>query len=202
MDTAIRIHDDLRRVGRDAIRNEIADRAVMVLDERGFDETTVGQLAASVGISPRSFFRYFPTKEDVVIGDLMELGRLVEQELLARPGSETPWVALRNSFSPMVLSTESDPPKILRQARVGLSTPGLRARAVERHETWSAFLAPIVAQRLHDTSVGGMLAARALTQSALACLYVATSCWVELNGREPFGELLDATFRSVRALGE
>ena len=202
MNTAIPARDDLRQVAREAIRSEVADRAVMILDERGFDETTVEQLAANVGISPRSFFRYFPTKEDVVIGNLMEMGRLVEQQLFARPESEPPWSALRNSLSPMVLSTESDPPKILRQARVALSTPALRARAVERHENWATFLAPIVAERMLDTSAGGMLAARALTQSALACLFVATSCWVEQEGSEPFGDLLDATFRSIRPLGE
>jgi len=187
----------LRAVTREAIRSQVALRAVELLDEQGFDNTTVEDLAAAVGISPRSFFRYFPTKEDVVIGNLMPMGRLVEKELLARPKSEAAWAALRESLSPMVLSTESDPVNVLRQARVASSTPGLRARTIERHEIWALFLAPVVARRRDDTSATAMLTAGALTHCALACLHIATNAWVSSEGRNPFTELLDIAFSSV-----
>jgi len=200
METSEAPRTGLRAATREAIRAQVAERAVIFLDEHGFDETTVEELAASVGISPRSFFRYFPTKEDVAIGNLMPMGRLVEKELLSRPDSESAWVALRESLAPMVASTEQDPPSILRQARVALSTPGLRARAIERHETWATFLAPIVARRLNDSSANAPLAAGALTQCALACLYVATNAWVSQAGATPFSDLLDDAFQSVHPL--
>jgi AcrR family transcriptional regulator len=198
METTDALRTGLRAATRDAIRAQVAERAVVYLDEHGFDETTVEQLAAAVGISPRSFFRYFPTKEDVVVGSLMPLGRLVEERLRGRPEGEQPWVALRASLSPMVESAESDPAAVLRQARVAFSTPGLRAQTLERHATWATFLAPIVADRLRDRSGNTVVAAGALTQCALACLYVATVAWVDAGGDERFSVLLDAAFQSIR----
>lgn len=191
---------DLRAATREAVRAQVAERAVLILDERGFDETTVEQLAMGLGISPRSFFRYFSTKEDAVIGNLMPMGRLVERELVKRPASEPSWVSLRASFSPMVQSVERDPARVLRQARVAMSTPGLRARTIERHESWAAFLAPIVAGRLGGNRPNVAMAASALTQCALACLSVATVSWVEQSGGERFDVLLDIAFGSVQPL--
>jgi AcrR family transcriptional regulator len=199
METTDSLRTDLRAATRDAVRAQVAERAVVFLDEHGFDETTVEQLAAAVGISQRSFFRYFQTKEDVVVGSLMPMGRLVEEQLRRRPEGEQPWVALRASLSPMVESTERDPEAVLRQARVAFSTPGLRAQTLERHATWAVFLAPIVAERISGHSLNATVTAGALTQCALACLYVATVAWVDASGERPFYELLDAAFHSIRA---
>jgi AcrR family transcriptional regulator len=194
------IRSGLRAVTRDAIRAELTQRALSLLDERGFDETTVEDIATAVGISPRSFFRYFPTKEDVVIGDLMPLGHLIEEALLARPEGEKPWVSLRASLAPLVRKAESDPENVLRSTRVALSTAGLRGRTIERHTAWATVLAPIVARRFESERQYAAMAAAALTQSALACLYVATVEWVAVAGRTPYADLLDAAFEAVGQL--
>lgn len=57
------------------MRAEIAAVAVRLFQEQGFEKTTVDQIAAEAGLSRTSFFRYFATKEDVVLGHLEELGR-------------------------------------------------------------------------------------------------------------------------------
>ena len=191
---------DLRELGRSAIRTEIAQRAIVLLDEQGFDQTTVDDISTAVGISPRSFFRYFPTKEDLVIGDLMPMGRLVEQALLDRPEDESPWVALRAALVPLVLTAEKDPEDVLRNTRVALSTAGLRAKTIERHTAWAALLAPIIAQRLPNSSRHTAMAADALSQSALACLYVATVTWSSSDRSESYANLLDAAFSAVAPL--
>ena len=131
-----KVRADLRELGKSAIRAEVVQRAMVLLDERGFDQTTVEDISAAVGISPRSFFRYFATKEDLVVGDLMAMGRLVEEALLDRPEDEAPWSSLRASLAPLVRTSESDPENVLRSTRVALSTAGLRARTLERHSVW------------------------------------------------------------------
>ncbi|GAB2464505.1 AcrR family transcriptional regulator [Conyzicola lurida] len=199
MNDATPSRDDLRSIARQAVRAEITQRAIALLDERGFDQTTVEELSAAVGISPRSFFRYFPNKEDVAIGDLMPMGDLVEKALLERPEDETAWAALRAALGPLVRIADSDPDNVRRSTRVALSTPGLRAKTIERHTAWAAVLAPIVARRLDGTGERAAMAAEAITQSALACLYVATAAWSS-GSDQSYSRLLDEAFDAVAQL--
>jgi AcrR family transcriptional regulator len=110
------------------MRSEIVSRAVILLDQQGFDQTTVEEISTAVGISPRSFFRYFSTKEDIAVGHLASMGQLVREALGARPEDEPAWVALRAALAPLVSITESDVENVRRSSRVALSTPGLRSK--------------------------------------------------------------------------
>jgi len=190
---------DLREIGKQAVRAEIAQRAVILLDERGFDQTTVEEISAAVGISPRSFFRYFPTKEDVALADLMPMGRLIEEALLERPEEESAWEALRASLAPLERIADADIENVRRSSRVALSTPGLRARNIERHTAWAETLSPIVARRLTGKKKHPTMAADAITQSALSCLYVATAAW-SAGGTQSYSSLLDEAFEAVAGI--
>jgi AcrR family transcriptional regulator len=191
------VRADLRELGKSAIRAEVVQRAMVLLDQRGFDHTTVEEIAAAVGISPRSFFRYFATKEDLVVSEITPLGRLVEDALLGRPEDEAPWDSLRASLAPLVRTAENDPDNVLRSTRVALSTTALRARTLERHAAWAASLSPIIARRMTAPKRHVTMAADALAQSALACLYVATVAWVASDGADSYEELLDEAFDAV-----
>ncbi|NYI05330.1 TetR family transcriptional regulator [Allostreptomyces psammosilenae] len=85
----------LRERTRRAVRAELAELALGMFLERGFDETTVDDIARAAGLSKRSFFRYFPTKEDAVLGEVDDLGQQVVDDLRARPADEDPWESLR-----------------------------------------------------------------------------------------------------------
>src|SRR5919106_1490469 len=74
--------DTLRDRTRRAVRAEISQAAVALFAERGFDETTVEEIARAVGMTKRSFFRYFPTKEDAVFAGTEVL---VEQLIQSTP---------------------------------------------------------------------------------------------------------------------
>src|SRR3712207_3620346 len=75
----------LRERTRRTVQAEIAAAAMRLFLDRGFEATTMEQIAAEVGISRRSLFRYFGTKEDIVLGDHAEQGRVVREALEARP---------------------------------------------------------------------------------------------------------------------
>lgn len=188
----------LRQRTRDAVRAQIADVALVMFDEQGFDETTVDQIAAEVDISPRSFFRYFATKEDVVLGDPMVYGEPVRERLAQALESLPVWEALRSAFQTIVELTDSNPEWALRATRVMISTPSLRARNTEKHLAWMGILLPLVADALGGAEEERQYRARAITLCAMTCLDVASAELVHRGGAATNGELLDDAFRMLK----
>lgn len=166
----------LRDITRDAVRARIAAVAIERFDTDGFDEVTVEQIAAEVGISARSFHRYFPAKEDAVVGDPARHREALADAFRARSAAEPVWSALREAFVEMVGRGSGDDPETGRRSvRVMTSTPSLRARNLEKHQAWADALTPLVEARLGGTDV--TLRARTLVQAALGCFDVAVSTW-------------------------
>ena len=188
----------LRQRTRDAVREQIAEVALVMFDEQGFDETTVDQIAAAVNISPRSFFRYFASKEDVVLGDPMLYGEPVRQRLAQGLESMPVWEALRSGFEAVVETVESNPEWALRATRVMIRTPSLRARNTEKHLAWMTALVPLVAAALSGPEAERQYHARAITLCALTCLDVSSAELVHRNGAVTSRGLLDEAFRLLR----
>src|SRR5689334_8446368 len=83
----------LRERKKARTRAAIREHALRLFREQGYDATTVEQIAEAAEVSPSTFFRYFPTKEDVVLQDDMEL--LWMDGFLAQPADMGPIAALR-----------------------------------------------------------------------------------------------------------
>jgi AcrR family transcriptional regulator len=188
----------LRQRTRDAVRAQIADVALVMFDEQGFDETTVDQITSAVGISPRSFFRYFASKEDVVLGDPMIYGEPVRQRLAQGLESMPLWEALRWGFEAVIEIVESDPEWALRATRVMIRSPSLRARNTEKHLAWMTVLEPLVAGAMSGPETDRHYQARAVTLCALTCLDAYSAEWVHRGGDAPSRALLDDAFRMLK----
>lgn len=172
----------LRERTRRAVHAEITATAMRLFAENGFEATTVDQIAREAGISRRSFFHYFGSKEDLVLGDTVALGERVREALEARPADESAWVALREAFmvlqAPGIQLTDE-----LALARLYHDAPSLRARHLEKHLRWQELLAPDVQRRLKlPASDRPDPRARALVAAALACLDIAIDAWYESDG--------------------
>lgn len=187
----------LRCRARKAMQAEVAAVAMELFLERGFDNTTVEQITAVAGLSRSSFFRYFPTKEDVVLGNLADNGQQVLRALTERPDDEPPWTALRQALEPVIQSQTVNVERALRMARMILDTPSLRARHYEKIMTWQALLVPEVARRLHLPAAARDPRPTALIGCALACLDAALETWTATTGRTPFSDLVDAAMASI-----
>ena len=72
-------------------RRSIEVAALNRFGKNGFDATTIDEIAADADIAPRTFFSYFPTKEDVVLADYADRLKRTTDELGRRPPSEAPW---------------------------------------------------------------------------------------------------------------
>ncbi|MEU8422111.1 TetR family transcriptional regulator [Micromonospora sp. NPDC048835] len=135
---------------RQLVADELRDAALMLLATKGFDVVTVDDIVAAAGMSRRTFFRYYASKEDVVVRFLADTSGDIISELAARPPAEPPSVALRHALW-VPLAACNDHPEHSERARVVvrliLDTPALHARWLERQIQWRAELAAELADR-------------------------------------------------------
>ncbi|GAA4415725.1 TetR family transcriptional regulator [Georgenia halophila] len=182
---------------RAGVRSEVVETAMRLFAEQGFEATTIGQIVEEAGVSRRSFFRYFGTKEDILLGDLMERGAKIAEALRERPADENPWTALEESFRTSMgdapVPTEHD----LLVSRLVVETPSLRAAHAAKHQRWQRDLAPVLVERLRQEP-NAELAANAIVAAALACLETATQAWVASGGREDLERLYRQTVAVIR----
>ena len=188
----------LRDVTRRAVRAEITAKALDLFLEQGFEETTVNQVAAAVGMSSRSVFRYFDSKEDMVISELVELGHEVAAALQSQPDHEDPWAALRHAVQVCVQAMQ-DEALGLRRATMLANTPALRTAMLDKQTRWQQMLVPHIEARLPAAGGHGALQARTLVAAALACLDVAATAWTESQGKQPLTDLVDIAFAALHA---
>lgn len=184
---------------RAAARDEIVSAARELFLSQGFEATTIDQIVAAVGVSRRSFFRYFGTKEDVVLGDLIARGEAIAEALAARPADEEPWEALRNAMHESAETTMPDAQAGLALGRMLFETPSLRARHLEKRLRWQEMLVPLLAVRIGGDQESGRLRAAAIVSSALACLDAASEEWLATDGATDLGVLFDRAVDAVRS---
>jgi AcrR family transcriptional regulator len=187
--------DRLRR----AMIADVTKTAFGLFLEKGFDETTAGDISAAAGISRSTFFRYFATKEDVVVGSLVRFGGLMLQALQAQPEDADLWPALRQALNPMVDAQEAvEPLPGLQVARMIKQTPSLQARHLEKTISWQETLVPEVARRLGASDDASDPRAAALVAAALGSLNAATNAWVASDGSKSMHALLDEAMKSIK----
>ena len=184
---------------RAAARDEITRVALGLFLSEGFDAITVDQIVTSAGISRRSFFRYFGTKEDIVLGDLVARGALIAEAVAARPADEGPWEALRAGLESSAETTMPDVDAGLALGRMLLETPSLRARLLEKRLRWQEMLVPLIAARMDDEEGSAHLRASAIVASALACLDAASEAWIDSDGATDLAALYDEAVAAVRS---
>jgi AcrR family transcriptional regulator len=181
----------LRERKKQQTRAAIQSEALRLFAAHGYEATTCEQIAAAAGVSPATFFRYFPTKEDVVLRD--DYDPLLTASLRDRPLSESPVVAVRNAlssaFGQLYPAEES---AIRARTRLVLSVPALRARRYEQTLEAELLLAAELGARArrdpHD------LRLRAVAAAITAALATAVESWATYGGGLParIDEALDA----------
>src|SRR5438552_16587217 len=121
----------LRERTRRAVRAELADVALRMFADRGYEKTTVDDIARAAGLTKRSFFRYFPSKEDAAFAQIDVLGETVVDEIRARPADEPPWTCLHQvlrRWDQASVATDLASEQELASYRLIESTPVLRAK--------------------------------------------------------------------------
>jgi AcrR family transcriptional regulator len=120
----------LRERKKARTRASIREHALRLFRAQGYQATTVEQIAAAADVSPSTFFRYFPTKEDVVLQDDMDTRML---EAFSRQPADLPPVAAIRAATKEALASFSPGEMALVREAAGLSldVPEIRARAID-----------------------------------------------------------------------
>ncbi|TDC25753.1 TetR family transcriptional regulator [Streptomyces sp. 8K308] len=181
----------LRERTRRAVRAELARLALDLFTTRGYEETTVEDVARAAGMSKRSFFRYFASKEDVVFGDLELMAARIAEEIADRPADEPPWRCLTT-----VLAAWQDRIHAGQRELTGLrlieSSPALRARLHQKRDELRALVAEALCAR-PDARLDAFTA-DLLTGAAAAALDAAGREWLRGEGRADRAALLARAF--------
>jgi AcrR family transcriptional regulator len=183
----------LRERKKQKTRWSIQEHALRLFQEQGYEQTTVDQIAAAAEISPSTFFRYFKTKEDVVIED--EYDPLLLKLLAEQPPGRSPLAALREVMrTALGAMPEEELAKVYQRTRLQMSVPALRMRMLDGFtanlDLLSGALAKQAGRDPDDYDV--RVFAGAITGAMLVAIYT----WTQGGGKGNLGELLD------RALGE
>jgi AcrR family transcriptional regulator len=181
---------------RQLVRDELAEAAVKLLANQGFEETTVDQIVAAVGMSRRTFSRYFESKEDVVVHMLAGAGAQLCAELHARPADEPPAEALRLALAPLIRFTADRPDKTLRVVRLIMGTPALHASFLERQSHWQDDIAAILAARSELDPCDDLRPALA-AGVALTVFGIALRRWMDSDGIADMNVLVDQAFSVI-----
>lgn len=127
-------------------RRAIRRSAYRLFATQGYDATPVDQIADLAEVSPSTVFRYFPTKEDIVLTD--EYDPLMAEALLRRPAEERPITAVRNAVMEVVRDAYAhESEEMIQRLRLICEIPAVRARLVECVVTTTHEVGRALAQR-------------------------------------------------------
>jgi AcrR family transcriptional regulator len=183
---------DLRERKRTRTRLAIQADAIRLFAEKGYENTTVEDIAYAAAISPRTFFRYFPTKEDVVLWD--EYDPVVEDLVATRPPDESAALTVRAVIVESLGGIyRRDRAELLTRVRLLTTVPELRARLLETQSGGHEF-ASMLARRGADE-----LEARVVLAAMGAIVVAALDVWQRDDGKSDVLAIFD---RMTKALVE
>ena len=173
----------LRERKKAKTRAAIREVALRLFQEQGYDTTTVEQIAEAAEVSPSTFFRYFPTKEDVVLSD--EYDPLIIEAIAAQPAGLRPVQALRRAIH-AVFGDISPAERTEMRQRVELlqAVPALRAGFLDQMGQAVRALEDVVARRVGRDPRD--VAVRAFAGAVLGVMISGYLHW----GEHPDGDIL------------
>ena len=179
---------------RTTSRDEVQRVALALFAEQGFEETTLDDVAAAVGVSRRTLFRYYPSKNDMVWGDFDWVLRRL-RDLLARTDPAAPlMVALAEAAVASNRYEPGDLPELRIRMTLITTVPSLQAHSMLRYAEWRDVVAEFAAQRLGTAP--GDLVPQAIGHAALGASMAAFEHWVT----DPASDLEDNLRRTYALL--
>lgn len=169
-------------------RMAIRDATYALIKDQGYDATTIEQIAERAEVSPSTVFRYFPTKEDIVLTD--EYDPILLEELRKRPADE-PWMdSLRYVMRLAISAAAQEDPEVVRlRSHLLVQVPAVRSRMLESMSVTGRMLGEAIAERTGRAR--DSFEVRVFTMSLIGGLAEISLYWAENDFEDDLQELLD-----------
>lgn len=184
MSTASTGRPSLTERRRETTRYEIAEAAAALFSERGYEATTVDDIARTAGISLRTFYRYCPAKEDALTPVLTAGVATLVEELALRPATEPLTAAAQAAFTIATAGARyEEPGQTVRLIQVMSRVPEIRLRWLAAARAMQDRLVPVLAVRTGRPEAA--LETRLLAAVLIDAVTVALEHWAAEDGRDP-----------------
>ncbi|AZS73846.1 TetR family transcriptional regulator [Streptomyces lydicus] len=171
-------------------RQAIRRAAYRLFEEQGYDATPIDQIAEAADVSPSTVFRYFPTKEDIVLTD--EYDAVLEAGLRARPADEPMVESMRRvTVEALREIAAADRGELVQRIRLIREVPAIRGRTAENTARDAALISAVLAERTGRPADD--LELRVISAAILAALQEAMLNWVEGGESTELAALIDQT---------
>ena len=189
----------LRERKKARTRATIREEALRLFREQGYHATTVEQIAAAAEVSPSTFFRYFPTKEDVVLQDDME--PLLIEALEQQPLDMGIVAAVRAALRTVTATLDEETWERIRQStELGMTVPEIRSRAMDDFARTVTLMADGVAKRTGLSPDD--LRVRAVSGAVFGAIMAATAPWEDYRSEHINTQLFDRVDEALAVLEE
>ena len=190
----------LRERKKARTREALQEAAMELFARQGFDGTTVEEIAEACEVSPRTFFRYFPTKEDVLFADAAVRRERLLAVIAERPAGEPPFAALRAAMRTLTADYRDDRDALVARSKIVAASPHLQAYKAEHQHGWEVEVVDVLERRAlaqHEPVTRDELVL--VTAVTTAALRVALDAWVADASAPDLGVLLDDAFARLAA---
>ena len=176
-------------------RGRMLDAAMDLFAERGFEQTTAGDIAERAGVTERTFFRHFADKREVLFAGTEAMQQSVADAIGAAVPDASPLEAALAGMHAFGEVLQSRREHAVRRSRIVASHPALQERELLK----LAAMTDLAAEALRARGVADLTAALA-AQGAVAAFHVAFARWLDDAAARPFAEHLDEAAAVLRAL--
>ncbi|CAO5165227.1 TetR/AcrR family transcriptional regulator, regulator of mycofactocin system [Frankia sp. AiPs1] len=177
----------------------IEKAALEMIAARGFQDVTVEEIANAAGVSRRTFFRYFASKNDILFGNFAELLQELDDWFTSVPDDRPMFDAIAEGVMRFNRANTDGPVVHRQRMELIMFTPALKANASLRNAEWLAVIARYTARRLDEPE--DALGPQLIGHVSLGAANAAYERWLRAPGAD-LNELVRRAFRMARTLAE
>jgi AcrR family transcriptional regulator len=174
-------------------RGRLAKAAMELYAERGFDQTTVAEIAARAGLTERTFFRHFADKREVLFYGMEMLQDLLARAVADAPASATPMDAVGAALESAGAMLQENPDRVMLRDAIVSGHPDLRERELIKLAAFASALAGALRDRGTPEPAASLAA-----ETGIAVFRVAFARWISEHGQPDLPGILRESMAELR----